>query len=447
MQSRSILFRTRRRAAHQSRQGHTQWSPTLEALEDRYLLSYSIISLGTTQGFQSSIGAAINHAGQAVGTEVAYAGGAYTQHAFLYRNGTLTDLGTLAGDHSFAYAINNAGQVVGMNTAGHAFLYSDGTLTDLGTLGGYQSVAYGINDAGQVVGEADAVPSNSPHAFLYQDGVLRDLGTLGGSFSRAWAINDAGQVAGDSRLVNEVSHAFLYQDGVMTDLGTLVGDNSEALCEAYAINDRGQVVGTSATSTDLYPVYHAFLYRNGVMTDLGALGGRDSYSVANGINDAGQVVGYSITPGDGTHAFLYRDGTMTDLNSLLPPDSGWVLDEALGINARGQIVGEGLYQGRYQAFLMTPHAYRPHGFTKGPFALGGDAAAPEAWSTSSSAAPLVAAEPGRHLPLSPEPDGSEGRTTSPAALGWHHAPQAEGIQPHDVWFGSLDRGISDLWSA
>jgi probable HAF family extracellular repeat protein len=43
--------------------------------------------------------------------------------------------------------------------------------------------------------------------------------------------------------------------------------------------------------------YHAFLYKDGVMTDLGFLGNTDrdyySNSQANGINNSGQVVGWS----------------------------------------------------------------------------------------------------------------------------------------------------------
>ena len=45
-------------------------------------------------------------------------------------------------------SINNNGQVVGENGSNRAFLFSNGTMTDLGTLGGSQSVAYGINDSG-----------------------------------------------------------------------------------------------------------------------------------------------------------------------------------------------------------------------------------------------------------------------------------------------------------
>ena len=88
--------------------------------------------------------------------------------------------------------------------------------------------------------------------------------------------------------------------------------------------------------------------------DLGTLGG-NNYSKAYGINNSGQIVGYSTNTSSGySRAFLYQNGTMTDLNSLLPTGSGWVLTEAIDINNNGQIVGQGYIGGTYHAFLLTP---------------------------------------------------------------------------------------------
>jgi probable HAF family extracellular repeat protein len=57
------------------------------------------------------------------------------------------------------------------------------------------------------------------------------------------------------------------------------------------------------------------------------------------------------------HAYIYADGVVTNLNSLIPPGSGLHLLYANGINNAGQIVGAA-YDSRasYHAFLLTPVA-------------------------------------------------------------------------------------------
>ena len=52
-------------------------------------------------------------------------------------------------------------------------------LTDLGTLGGSASYAFGINDVGQVVGRSSITGNRELHATLWNGGITTDLGTLG----------------------------------------------------------------------------------------------------------------------------------------------------------------------------------------------------------------------------------------------------------------------------
>jgi probable HAF family extracellular repeat protein len=178
---------------------------------------------------------------------------------------------------------------------------------------------------------------------------MEGLGTLGGRSSWAYGISDAGEVVGYATTSGDRAvHAFRWRDGVMQDLGTLGGSRSVAL----GINRGGQVVGWSETPGNRE--IRAFRWSQGAMQDLGTLGG--SRTFAMGINDAGEVVGSSTTAGVQTpHAFLYTDWTgMVDLNARIDPWARWELLEAYGINASGQIVGLGIYQGQRRAFRLSP---------------------------------------------------------------------------------------------
>ena len=101
----------------------------------------------------------------------------------------------------------------------------------------------------------------------------------------------------------------------------------------------------------------AFLYdrESGTTSDIGTLPGYEN-SVALGMNNSGQVVGFASLPAPVRKAFLYdhRTGVISDLTQLIPASSGWQLIDAFDINDDGQIVGRGLNGGAMHAFLLTP---------------------------------------------------------------------------------------------
>src|SRR6185295_5632230 len=75
--------------------------------------------------------------------------------------------------------VNDNGQVVGDSQIPggqtHAFLYSEGEMWDMGTLGGQESVAYGINNQGEIVGASSTLYDHFMHAFLWRKGKMIDL--------------------------------------------------------------------------------------------------------------------------------------------------------------------------------------------------------------------------------------------------------------------------------
>ena len=100
---------------------------------------------------------------------------------------------------------------------------------------------------------------------------------------------------------------------------------------------------------------HAALWDANGIHNLGTLGGRDS--MAEGLNNRGQIVGFAYHADGTLHAFISAAGVMRDLNELIPSNSGWMLRNAMAVNDAGQIVGNGVApDGNIRAFLLTPIA-------------------------------------------------------------------------------------------
>jgi probable HAF family extracellular repeat protein len=397
----------------------------LEQLEDRFLLSYSITDLGTL-GSTLSYGNAINNRGWVVGSSELPCHCA--SHPILWANGAMHDLGTLGGaTANDAFGINDLGEVVG--TTIHAFLWTrESGMMDLGFAGN----AYKVNNRTEIVGKVSA----SSHAFLWRDGSLLDLGTLYGGVSAAYGINNSGQVVGQSS-----GRAFLWTEQAgMKDLGTFDGTNGGAT-GADAINDLGQIVGASYSSA--FGTHAAYFSRFGPV-DLGTLGG---FSEASAVNNLGQVVGDS-----GGRAFLtdLYGGPMMDLNTLIPPDSGWSnLFTADGINDAGQIVGTGQLPGydMIHAFLLTPEDDMGVALvTAAPESSGVPITTPVVADPLNAAAPLpevvaVAAPLSEVVAVSPE-------TTVPTASSGTALPVVQDPSATDLFFAASSpelTGLSTGW--
>lgn len=324
---------------------------------------------------------------------------------------TFTSLGAFGtGNQSYATSINNLGEIVGYSmvkvpgwrdeTVG--FLWSSNSgMIDLNSR---YSVGYmkplSINDSGTI-----AANYISPTTFsvtgvaLPKSGTPSELGSLASSpYSQAVSINNQGVIAGYSTEDTHWLNAVTWSSGTGLNRVESVASGSNYSSIGVSINDHDQVVGWS--STDNNQTMHATLWDKGVSTDLNTLGGSNSY--AQGINNAGQIVGYSDTanyiehaviwdgtsmvdlggayadltsralsinnlgdvvgwsymPGQSSRAVLWRNGQLIDLNSFLDGQAlsaGWVLTQANDINDNGSIIGNAYntQTGLTQAFLLA----------------------------------------------------------------------------------------------
>lgn len=311
---------------------------------------YSVTDLGSLIDSSFSFAQDINNSGQVIFNSGLGTDNGSPSRSFLYSNDRLTEINPLPGDTDLGVtSINSAGRIVGNSvkvnvSINNPFVYRNGKTKSL--VGLNDANPYAINNKGEIVGGAQIIGP-----FLYRNRKIINFGTEG---TVAYDINNRSQVVGVLNTMR-ARKAFLYENGKTTDLGTLPGDNSSS---AEGINDRGQVVGYSSPRD--IDDGRAFLYSKDTgLKSLGRLSPSDRFSTALDINNKGQVVGFSGINSDffatngGINAFIYKDGKLQDLNDLIDPNSDLTITQARAINNRGQIVGAGAIDGELHAVLLS----------------------------------------------------------------------------------------------
>jgi len=279
-------------------------------------------------------------------------------------------------------SVSNSGWVAGADKNQHAATWNTkGELSHIPLPSKFNfSECSSINSRGDAACTAATEDSTSRMAFVVRN---HEVAWLPGQQSRASSINEDGEIAGQAIAPGgKRSGPVLWKNNSAIDLNLCCAGG------ARAINGRHQIAGDSY---DEAGKYHAFVWdeMNGARR-LNVAGAE--YSSALALNDDGVVL-VKATPGglfffsgdrsrpvdipkgspramnndrtvvgsfgpDPAHqrAFVWNeDGGIEDFNTLIPPNSGWTLEVASGVNDRGEIVGWGDHGGIDNAgFLLRP---------------------------------------------------------------------------------------------
>jgi probable HAF family extracellular repeat protein len=186
-------------------------------------------------------------------------------------------------------------------------------------VGPANSYANGMNDAGQVVGSWGW----GSGSFLYSNGSIISIDA--GSSTTAKSINNAGVVVGSFR-GQYTQQGFSYSNGVVHRFDAI----PEYAAVPASINDAGQMVGYSVNY--MHTPSHLWVDANG-----GAMSATFNGYLSGGtaINNNGDFVGLAAkTMGSQEHAMVSVGGRVTDIGTL-----GGSYSTANDINDLAQVVG------------------------------------------------------------------------------------------------------------
>ena len=272
------------------------------------------------------------------------AGSASAQTPHVYR---VEDLGSFGGD-VYGQAINSQGEVGGFARMPDGTLHvvrwtAAGGLEDLGMNGGVQAQGFGINDAGEIVGVYFDT-AGAAHSFVApRGGPIRDLNP---DIFQVSSIANAGWITGYTR----TAHAFTsLVDGTPQEFNDYLSFGSH-------VNEAGHVTGWGWPGGDPSVPSMAFRYTGASSVMLGTLGGA---SGGTSINGSDVVVGWSEgTSGLGYRAFRARPGFAIEDLGTLPGGFAGGVARADGINNAGDIVGQYVdADGNAFGFILSDGVY------------------------------------------------------------------------------------------
>jgi probable HAF family extracellular repeat protein len=244
--------------------------------------------------------------------------GAFSQQSFQY-----TTLQVPGSTFTMAYGINNNGDIVGYSVSGRVasgFLYSNGTFQTISPCPNGGTEPMGINDAGVIVGNCNGDP------FIYQNGTVTYLSYPKANATFLTGINNQGVIIGIWQLRDSPKqHSFVYSNGIFTTI--------DGLTSPGGINNSNTVSGTICNSKK--EVCKGAIYlqgENGWKSHKNVKYPGASGTELGGINDNGDVVGYTEQPQDFVYNISSKAFTGFEVGNS-------VQSQAEGINNSGEIVG------------------------------------------------------------------------------------------------------------
>jgi probable HAF family extracellular repeat protein len=245
---------------------------------------------------------------------------------------TLQDPGAVS---TVASGVNDSGQIVGyfvdssLNTNG--FGYSGGSYTTIDVPGAAATTASGISNSGEIIGSyTDS--SGGVHGFT-QSGFggtatsfddPSGVGNTNGS-----GVNSSGTTVG-YYYDGTTTHGFTANGGIYTTLDAPGATTTNAL----GVNGLGTVVGSFFNGTTNLGFVESGGHYTVVNDPFGVEG-----TVATGIDNHGDIVGYYTDGGGVTHGFVDLNGTYYNVDD---PNAGSSLGEGtvvLGIDPALTVVG------------------------------------------------------------------------------------------------------------
>lgn len=286
------------------------------------------------EGFQAT---AFNDSNVVVGFELH--GSLDNAVALTWSNGSVQELRSKDGQSFFPRAVNNHGWVVG-EARDHAYLFRDGELTDLGP-----GSALDVNDSGTVAGRSGKYPA------LWSDGQWVWLDDKPGVFA---GLNSNGKAVGSRRLSDpkDLSSVGIILEG--DELFELETPEPFLRSHALDVNDQGELVGIGVfKETEGHQIGYygckAIHWNSGGAHVLDAPENSEGCS-ATYIGNSGLILGSVCYKAGGDEELDYVDVPMIWYAGI-PCRAGNAGDHVWGVNSSGRVLAS--KEGR--AEILTPN--------------------------------------------------------------------------------------------